>query len=143
MRSEGTYPQSGIHNAEQKKRAERDVEVRAEKGDRVELSEQARSLRAREDLAQTASSSRSEAVEKAQEKVEQGIYDRPEVRKEIASRLLDSPAFREILEERTPPIPETGVDRVQAARERVEEAFYDKAEVRSVVAEKLLRLWVP
>ena len=115
MRIEGTYPQSEIHNAEQKKRSERDVEVRAKKGDRVELSEQARSLRAREDVAQTASSSRPEAVEQAQRKVEQGVYDRPEVRKEIASRLLDSPAFREILEERTqasPPIPETDVDRV-------------------------------
>jgi anti-sigma28 factor (negative regulator of flagellin synthesis) len=151
MRIEGVYIQSGISKTEQKKRSNPDVKGKSDRGDRVELSKQARVLRARGEEthhASSASSAKASRTEAAREKVREGGYDRPEVRKEIAARLLKSPGFREILEGRarpagSSPIPRAGADRVQIAKERVQKGFYDRTEVRSAVAGKLLQMWLP
>ncbi len=151
MRVEGLYLQSEIPKTEQKKRSNPKTTGKSDRGDRVELSKQARVLRARGEEthhASSASSAKAARTEAAREKVQQRDYDRPEVRKEIAARLLRSPGFREILEGRTrrtgsSPIPRTGADRVQIAKERAQEGFYDRKEVRSAVARKLLQMWLP
>jgi len=152
MRVEGLYLQSAIPKAEQKKRSNPSIRGKSGKGDRVELSKQARMLRARGNETQdasSASSAKSERMAAVEEKVRQREYDRPEVRKEIAARLLKTPGFREILEGRTrpaaasSPIPKSGTDRVQIAKERVRDGFYDRTEVHSAVAGKLLQMWLP
>lgn len=151
MRVESLYIQSGISKTEQKKRSNPDVKGKSDRGDRVELSKQARVLRARGDETQnasSASSARSERMAAVKEKVRQRDYDRPEVRKEIAARLLKSPGFREILEGRarisgSSPIAKADADRVQIAKERVRDGFYDRKEVHSAAARKLLQMWLP
>lgn len=73
---------------------------------------------------------RSDKIKLARQRLAQGFYDRPEVRQEIANRLVADPEAHAV-----PPLTE---EKTSVIKGRLENGYYDQPEVKSQIARNLL-----
>lgn len=115
--------------------------------DKVELSKSAELLRTANAGLDRTPEVRPEKIAQAMTKIQEGFYNRPEVREQIAVVLAGSPALTgDITEARQvrgaraqmKATSETRADRTAETKKRVAEGFYDTVEVRDAIADRVV-----
>jgi len=111
------------------------------RGDALELSSAGKAL-----STSSGSGVRTSRVDEVRRRVEDGFYDRPEVRVAIAKAILESGVVDSVMDEvlafrdAKKSLDQTAdlrVDRVNEAREKVRSGHYNRPEVRAEVADRL------
>ena len=147
MRIENLQPNLGPNRLEKQKLDSKKAETKKQSADRAEISKEAQDLLANGSKEVVKAEAKTEiSAQTAQRlstirvKIESGYYDRAEVRDQIASAIIESPALGEItsstkLEREAEYIRE---EAVEEARENVRQGVYEQPEVIRETANRIL-----
>ena len=147
MRIENLQPNLGPNRLEKQKLDSKKAQAKKQPADRAEISKEAQDLLANgsKEVVKTEakteiSTQTAQRLSTIREKIESGFYDRAEVRDQIASAIIESPALGEItsstkLEREAEYIREEAVEK---ARENVRQGVYEQPEVIRETANRIL-----